>query len=138
MSNKILIALTFFSISSFSYYSSASEYKTTISSGDMSVVSNISDNGISIRKVSSYPILRKCKGFYGSFDGDSLSLKNSLIKKDKENFYTFEGEYKILDCKELTFKKYFIKDTVKLSNNENFFGIYQRDKYIFNITLDRK
>ena len=66
-----------------------------------------------------------------------MLLQSSLKKTETDNVYNFEGVYKVLDCKELTFRNIILKDKVLLSDNENFFGVYQRDGYTFNIILDK-
>lgn len=141
MKNKMLGIMLFslllgsLSIPSFA---ASNNYKSTIS-----LVDNISssgyllDDGEPVENLSSYPVSIKCEGFDGSFQGNSLLLKSSLKKTEKENVYSFEGKYKVLDCKELTFKNIVVKDEVLLSDNENFFGVYKRDGYTFNIVLDK-
>lgn len=140
MKNKMLGAI-FFSLSislSNTSFAALNNYKASISLVDnISSSTILSNDGTPVETLSSYPVSRQCTGFNGSFQGDSLLLKSSLKKTEKQSVYSFEGEYKVLDCKELTFKNIIIKDNVSLSDNENFFGVYQRDGYMFNIVLDK-
>ncbi len=141
MKNKIL-GVMFFSLLigslSIPSFAASNNYKSTISLVDnISSSSYLSDDGKLVENLSSYPVSRKCEGFDGSFQGDSLLLQSSLKKTETDNVYNFEGVYKVLDCKELTFRNIILKDKVLLSDNENFFGVYQRDGYTFNIILDK-
>ena len=135
MKNKILGVMFFsFFLGSLSIpsFAASNNYKSNISSS-----SYLSDDGKLVENLSSYPVSRKCEGFDGSFQGNSLLLKSSLKKTETDNVYNFEGVYKVLDCKELTFRNIILKDKILLSDNENFFGVYQRDGYTFNIILDK-
>ena len=141
MKNKILGVMFFsFFLGSLSIPSFALSinYKSTISLvNNISSSSYLSDDGKLVENLSSYPVSRKCEGFDGSFQGNSVLLKSSLKKTETDNVYNFEGVYKVLDCKELTFINIILKDKILLSDNENFFGVYQRDGYTFNIILDK-
>lgn len=141
MKNKMLGIMLFalllgsLSIPSFA---ASNNYKSTISLVDnISSSGYLSDDGEPVENLSSYPVSRKCEGFDGSFQGNSLLLKSSLKKTETDNVYNFEGVYKVLDCKALTFRNIILKDKILLSDNENFFGVYQRDGYTFNIILDK-
>ena len=141
MKNKILGVMFFsFFLGSLSIpsFAASNNYKSTISLvNNISSSSYLSDDGKLVENLSSSPVSRKCEGFDGSFQGDSLLLQSSLKKTETDNVYNFEGVYKVLDCKELTFRNIILKDKVLLSDNENFFGVYQRDGYTFNIILDK-
>lgn len=141
MKNKIL-GVMFFSLLlgslSIPSFAASNNYKSTISLvNNISSSSYLSDDGELVENLSSYPVSRKCEGFDSSFHGDSLLLQSSLKKTETDNVYNFEGVYKVLDCKELTFRNIILKDKVLLSDNETFFGVYQRDGYTFNIILNK-